>query len=461
MKKLLSLLLCSLLTFGTASAALQDIVTKGSTSRSVTVDIVDSTDGTPELAVVFNTSGIDLWYRREGAARTAITEATLASLTTAWASGGFLHVSDGTYRLDLPDAAFATGANYVDFGGTVTGMVVIGGRVRLVDTNLEVAAIPANITQFGGANGTFAGGRPEVNASHFGGTPVSASACTGSIPALGIIDCGTAQAVTGTTLRLRSAANFDANDEIVGATCVITGGTTGVGQSRPVSAYTNSTDTATVATWTTTPTGTVTYACFGTASSTGGGSGLDAAATRAALGLTSANLDTQLAAIQADTDNLQTRVPASLVSGRMDSSVGAMANNTMTAAAAASDLTTELQTGLATSSALSAISTTIGVAGAGLTAVDDAVMTRLGAPAGASISADIAAVKTDTAAILVDTGTTLDGKLDTIDSVVDAIKAKTDNLTFTVTGQVDANAESMNAVEILGSGTQASPWNGE
>ena len=36
---------------------------------------------------------------------------------------------------------------------------------------------------------------------------------------------------------------------------------------------------------------------------------------------------------------------------------------------------------------------------------------RLGAPAGASVSADVAAVKVDTAAILVDTGTTLDGRI--------------------------------------------------
>lgn len=36
---------------------------------------------------------------------------------------------------------------------------------------------------------------------------------------------------------------------------------------------------------------------------------------------------------------------------------------------------------------------------------------RLGAPAGASVSADMAAVKVDTAAILVDTGTTLDGRI--------------------------------------------------
>jgi hypothetical protein len=118
---------------------LLDIVKKGSTDRSVILRIIDSADGTPETGVLYNTSGIDLWYRREGAAKTSITEATLAALTTAHADGGFLHVSDGTYRLDLPDAAFATGANYVDVGGTVSGMVVIGGRVRLTDVDFEVA----------------------------------------------------------------------------------------------------------------------------------------------------------------------------------------------------------------------------------------------------------------------------------------------------------------------------------
>jgi hypothetical protein len=123
-------------------SALHDIVKKGSVDRSVTVRIIDSTDGTPETGVVFNTSGIDLWYRREGAVKTSITEATLATLTTAHTDGGFLAVGDGVYRLDLPDAAFTTGANYVDFGGTVTGMIVIGGRVRLVDFDLESASVP-------------------------------------------------------------------------------------------------------------------------------------------------------------------------------------------------------------------------------------------------------------------------------------------------------------------------------
>lgn len=50
--------------------------------------------------------------------------------------------------------------------------------------------------------------------------------------------------------------------------------------------------------------------------------------------------------------------------------------------------------------------------------------------------------------------------VDTVDTVVDAIKAKTDNLTFTVAGQVDANAESMNGTEILGNGSSGDLWRG-
>lgn len=165
---------------------LLDIVKKGSTDRSVILRIVDSTDGTPETGVVYNTSGIDLWYRREGAAKTSITEATLSALTDAHSDGGFLHVGDGYYRLDLPDAAFATSANYVDVGGTVTGMVVIGGRVRLVNFDLEDAvrggltALPNAAAEAAGGlftRGTGAGqinqaanGQVDANATHLAGT---------------------------------------------------------------------------------------------------------------------------------------------------------------------------------------------------------------------------------------------------------------------------------------------------
>lgn len=111
-------------------------ILKGSTDQSVVIRIVDSGDGTPETGVVFNTSGIDLWYRREGATKTSITEATLSALNDAHSDGGVLHIGDGYYRLDLPDAAVASGANGVMVGGTVTGMVVIGCYVPLLDVNL-------------------------------------------------------------------------------------------------------------------------------------------------------------------------------------------------------------------------------------------------------------------------------------------------------------------------------------
>jgi len=84
----------------------------------------------------------------------------------------------------------------------------------------------------------------------------------GAIPALGIVDNGTAQSATGTTLVLRSAAAF-ADSELIGATVIITGGSAGVGQSRVITANVGSTDTVTVDTWTTTPTGTITYVVYG------------------------------------------------------------------------------------------------------------------------------------------------------------------------------------------------------
>lgn len=110
-------------------------ILKGSVDQSVVVRIVDSTDGTPEEAVEHNTSGISLWYRREGGSVTAITPASLAAANSTHADGGIEHLDDGYYRIDLPDAAVASGANGVMIGGTVTGMVVIGCYVPLVDWN--------------------------------------------------------------------------------------------------------------------------------------------------------------------------------------------------------------------------------------------------------------------------------------------------------------------------------------
>lgn len=67
----------------------------------------------------------------------------------------------------------------------------------------------------------------------------------------------------------------------------------------------------------------------------------------------------QAAAIETDTQDIQSRLPAALVSGRIDASVGAMAANTVTASAIATDAVTEIQSGLATSTGVTAAFTEI------------------------------------------------------------------------------------------------------
>jgi hypothetical protein len=161
-------------------------------------------------------------------------------------------------RTVVVDAAGLADANAVKLGPT-------GAGTAQTARDLGTSVLLSSGTGTGQLS--IASGIASVNVSQVAGTAVTT--LTGAYPLFGIIDSGTAQAVTGTTLQLRSAANFDNDAEIVGSTCVINTATTGAGQSRTVTAYTNSTDTATVPTWTTTPTGTITYVCFGTSSSSG------------------------------------------------------------------------------------------------------------------------------------------------------------------------------------------------
>jgi hypothetical protein len=454
----------------------------GATDQSVYLEFIDESTGAPTAGLVFNSSGIDLEYVRSGAAATDITEATQTA-AGAHSDGGFVSVGHGRYRLDLPDAAVATGVPQVVVQGVITGYIMLPCVVAL--------SPPANVVRFGGTDGTFTSGRPNVNASHLGGTSqtgrdIGASVLlssgtgtgqvtltsgrvnadvthwgttavatarplvdavqisgdsgaadalenwmdgtAGAVPYTGITDRGTLQAVDGDSAQLRSAATF--GDNILnGSTIVITSGTY-AGLRGSITDYTGASDDA-VVTWAggVTPSGTPTYEVWGTAEGSGGGGGGDATAAN------QTQILADIAVVDGNVDTLLSRMgtPSNLGGGA-------------TVAANLADI--EGQTD------------DIGAAGAGLTAADDAVMTRLGAPTGASISADIAAVKSDSAAILVDTGTTLDGKLDTIDTVADAIKVKTDQLTFGVTNTLNVNVEYMNAEQLCGTGDSGTPWAG-
>lgn len=86
----------------------------GSTSITVNVFVRDSssTTGAGLTGLAFNTASLVAYY---GLVRAAAVQITLATqtVTGAWSSGGFVEISSanmpGWYRLDIPDAALASG----------------------------------------------------------------------------------------------------------------------------------------------------------------------------------------------------------------------------------------------------------------------------------------------------------------------------------------------------------------
>lgn len=94
-----------------------------------------------------------------------------------------------------------------------------------------------------------------------------------------------------------------------------------------------------------------------TISSTAGHAGLDWAniiAPTTTVGLSGTTVKTATD-VETDTADIQTRLPAALVGGRIDASIGAAAANTITASALAADAVTEIQSGLALAADLATV----------------------------------------------------------------------------------------------------------
>lgn len=87
----------------------------GATSVTVNVFIQDSSSATGGglTGLVFNSAGLTAYYCLPAAAPVAIALATLAANNSAWSSGGFKEIDatnmPGWYRLDVPNAALASG----------------------------------------------------------------------------------------------------------------------------------------------------------------------------------------------------------------------------------------------------------------------------------------------------------------------------------------------------------------
>jgi hypothetical protein len=406
---------------------------------------VDSTDGvTPETALTINQAAVRV--TKNGGAFAAKSDATAAT-----------HMENGYYSVPL-------NATDTNTAGRLRVAVAAAGALPVWE---DYSVLPAQVF-----DSIIAGtDRLEVDAAEITGAAALA---------VGIIDSGTAQAATATTMTLRAGATF-ADSAIIGATIIQTGGTNSPQMAR-VTAYVGSTDVATVAAWPNgTPGGSITYLVLATTpEAAGGGGGLDAAGVRAALGMAAANMDAQLgglatssalsaartvidnirvdtnstlpglvttvnsavAGVQADTDNIQTRLPAALVGGRMDASVGAMAANVVTAAAIATDAidadaiaasaVTEIQSGLATAATAASISSKVDT----VQAIVDSVLIDTGT----DIPAAVAAVAAQTANIA-------------------PIRAKTDQIQIDA-GHVTASVQRVRTVNLTAGGTGGQGFGG-
>src|SRR4051812_38264408 len=96
------------------SDKLQGGILAGSTSLSLPVVLRDDTGAEITAKVA---ADMTAYYWRQGGSPTAISLSDLAAIGSAYSSGGVkeadaTHMA-GTYRLDVPNAAIATGADWV------------------------------------------------------------------------------------------------------------------------------------------------------------------------------------------------------------------------------------------------------------------------------------------------------------------------------------------------------------
>lgn len=237
---------------------------------------------------------------------------------------------------------------------------------------------------------TTAGRTLDVSAAGEAGLDINniAALTAGPLALFGIVESGTAQSATATTLVGRAAAT---NDIVkAGNTLFVYDSTLAYWQSVVIDSVSG--DTFTIAAWpTATPAATITYYVMGTPQAS---AALPVPCNPVQLGGDAQSLTDLKDFADAGYDPSTNKVQGVVLTDTVTTYTG----NTV-------------QTGDA--------------------------FARLGAPAGASVSADVAIV----------------------DTVVDAIKAKTDSLTFTQAGHVDANIQRINDVAITGNGQVGTEFN--
>jgi hypothetical protein len=260
-----------------------------STSQTVNLFIQDSSSSTGAglAGLVFNSAGLTAYYALPRAAAVSITLATLAAVTSAYSSGGFKEIDatnmPGWYRFDIPDAALASGRFVSIHLKGATNMAPLPLEIELAGWDNQdgvrggLTALPNAAAEAAGGLYTRGTGAGQINQA-----------------ANGMIDTNPVRLnnVAQSLLDLKDFADdgYDPTINKVQGVVLV--------------------DTLTTYTGNTPQTGDA-FARLG-----------------APVG---ASTSADIAAMQADTDNIQTRLPAALVGGRMDSDATAISGDTTAA----------------------------------------------------------------------------------------------------------------------------------
>jgi hypothetical protein len=338
-------------------------ITKGATDVSTYFHLRLAADGTDATGLTI--TNIDLQYVRSGATPAAKVDATaLGAANSAHSDNTAIEVDatdqPGVYRVDWPDAAFATGVDEVILTVKCATAFTESLRVRLLSATRGLAgtALPdAAADAAGGLPISDAGGLDidsklantnEVTSARMGALTDwinggrldllldGVKAVTDALPDGGAltslggeiadivealsIHTGTAQTGAVGTITLDTGAS-SVNDFYNDTLVLITSGT-GVGQVRHISDYVGSTRVATIKpNWVTTPDNTSVFrvlpetSAFDHVLADHLDSGSAGAAVNDILVDTGTTLQAELDGIQADTEDIQTRLPAALSGG--------------------------------------------------------------------------------------------------------------------------------------------------
>jgi hypothetical protein len=125
-------------------------ITAGAVGVSTSFVLRSTLNGTEVPGKV--AADLTVYYWRQGEAPTAVSLSNLATISSAWTAGGVKEAdathAAGSYRLDLPDAAVDTGADWVQIEVSCSGCFTFKERWVL---ETQTADLSAAIITAGGA----------------------------------------------------------------------------------------------------------------------------------------------------------------------------------------------------------------------------------------------------------------------------------------------------------------------